>query len=229
MYLINFNQKKFLIEIGYNWNLNRGDFTNLKGVFITHNHSDHIGYLKSFVKNFPSTKIYLTNGTFKEWTKKVDPLAIKLINKRIVEYGKYYEVDEDLEIFIDQSFHDTPEPCFFIFFDKKTGETLIFITDTGKLPVLPKIKNIEKTYVLLEANYDPKMMMSNSIKDLRSSSDEGHLSINAAKKFVKEFKDAKFIGLIHGSTTKLNKNSDNVFKNYKNVIRINSGWEGEFE
>lgn len=228
MYLIDLNGNKFIIELGYNWNLHRNDINNIKGVFITHGHSDHSGYLNSFVKNFPSTKIYLTKGTFEEWSKKVDSLSVKLINKQIVEYNKYYLINEDLEVYVGKSFHDTLEPCYFVFYDKKTNETLIFITDTGKLPILPKIHNVEKTYVLLEANYDPKMM-TNSIKDLRSTSDVGHLSINAAKKFINDYKTVKFIGLIHGSTTKLNSNSDLIFKNYKNVIRIHSGWEREFK
>ena len=227
MYLINFNETKFIIELGYNWALHRYDLTNIQGVFVTHEHSDHSGYLNSYVKNFPASKIYLTKGTFAGWAKKVDYLSAKLINKQLVEYGKYYTLNENISVYVGKSFHDTLEPCFFMFYDKRSDETLIFITDTGKLPTLPEIKNHEKTYVLLEANYDPKMMTS-SIKDLRSASDLGHLSLNAAKKFIKDYHDVKFIGLIHGSTTKLNKNSDSMFKNYKNVVRIYSGWEGEF-
>lgn len=224
MYLIDFNDNKFIIEIGFNWALKRNDLKNIQGVFITHNHGDHVGYLNSFVKNYPSVKIYLTPGTYNEWLKKADFLSTKLINPQLTTYDNWYQVNERLRVYIGESFHDTPQPCYFIFNDLITGENLIFITDTGKLPILPKIENHNKTYVLLEANYDPKLM-SDSIKDLRSSSDVGHLSINAAKKFINDYPDFNFVGLIHGSTSKLNQQSDLIFKNYKHVERIYSGWE----
>lgn len=146
---------------------------NIKAIFITHEHSDHIAGLKVFIKNH-DVKVYGSEGTL---------FALK--EKGIISEKNSYEVltktQKDLDFISVKPFsisHDCNEG-FGYSFTSKNGKKISVCTDLGY--VSEEIKNSLKgsCAVVLESNHD-KMMLQNGpypyYLKRRILSELGHLS-----------------------------------------------------
>lgn len=139
--------------------------SDIKAIFITHNHSDHIKGLEVLGDDLP---IYAGVSTFPKGSKytRIKPYkTIKIGSLAITPIGVS---------------HDAPNPLNYIIEDE--DESLGYVTDTGYLSDknLSLLEN--KTYYLLESNHDVSMELnSKRSRELinRVLSDVGHLS-NAA-------------------------------------------------
>lgn len=139
--------------------------SDIKAIFITHNHSDHIKGLEVLGDDLP---IYAGVSTFPKGSKytRIRPYkTIKIGSLAITPIGVS---------------HDAPNPLNYIIEDE--DESLGYVTDTGYLSDknLSLLEN--KTYYLLESNHDVSMELnSKRSRELinRVLSDVGHLS-NAA-------------------------------------------------
>lgn len=132
----------------------------LRAVFITHDHSDHISTLDRLPKTvvrFASEKTI--NGEYRILF--LDECV--LIGSMVVQPLK--------------TSHDAINPIGFLI--KDNDESLAYITDTGFIPdeTLPFL--VDATYYIFESNHDYKMLMKSkrppSLKK-RIHSDLGHLS-----------------------------------------------------
>lgn len=149
------------------------DIQNVKGVFITHEHSDHIqsaGILSRRL-NIP---LFATEGTWNAMEKNLGKIASQ--NIRIIEPGYGVEV-EGLYVEAFNISHDAAEPVGYKIFgeDKK----ICIMTDTGYVSDSMEKNLMDSDIILIESNHDEDMLMVGPYAlalKLRVLSDRGHLS-----------------------------------------------------
>ena len=133
---------------------------NISAMLLTHEHWDHT----SGIKYLPPLPIYCTKETFE--------------GENVVELEPYKEFEiEHFKITPVSTSHDVKNPLGFII--KSDEETLVYLTDSGKITVktLQKLKNAD--YYIIESNHDPEMLMATNrpmMLKRRILSTKGHLS-----------------------------------------------------
>ncbi len=161
-------------------------------IFITHEHSDHIKGLKTFVKN-NSHVINLTLGTYKGINHDVE-------NKNIIKANQKLSVKNVVVESVAIS-HDAAEPIGFIFhYDNKS---YAHITDTGyiSIPLQKKLDNL--FFYLIESNYENERLLTNTTYPFnvkkRINSDMGHLSNVQTNQYIKQFigNNTEFVCFAH--------------------------------
>jgi phosphoribosyl 1,2-cyclic phosphodiesterase len=135
-------------------------FKDIKGVLITHEHTDHIGTLNRLPDSIP---VYSGEGTLHE-------------HYNIIEDEVPFKIG-DFVIFPLSVSHDATNPMGFLI--SHNDEKLVYITDTGYVPEndLPFIADAD--YYIFESNHDYRMLMASkrpAILKKRIHSDHGHLS-----------------------------------------------------
>lgn len=145
----------------------------VKGVFVTHTHSDHISGLKVLTKRL-GVPVYSLGGNLEILAKgdKVSPECdLREINGKPVTAGGF-----EVEAF--PTPHDTPVSCGFRM-TAPSGASCAVCTDLGTVTEEIHRQLVKCRLVLLESNYDPEMLRCGSYpEDLKAriSSDRGHLS-----------------------------------------------------
>lgn len=188
---------KFLVDLGLSFiktreiletrNINIED---LSAIFITHEHSDHVVGIKSFLKNL-SCDFYMTKGTFNALDIKSD--KIKIIKEHdLINFNS-------LKLFVVSKPHDANEPVSFVF--DEDGHKLGIFTDLGHVTeeIIYILKSLNVIY--LEANYCHEIINS---KDLnfnyvnRLVSDSGHLGVKQSCEILRQIiRDDQKIILSH--------------------------------
>ncbi|MGN0448130.1 MAG: MBL fold metallo-hydrolase [Acutalibacteraceae bacterium] len=159
------------------------DPSKLGGIFITHEHSDHINGMRILASTY-KIPVYATEGTMSFLEKNghvTGKFPYEIIDEKGVEIG---------DIFI-RSFktpHDSLESCGYqITFE--SGEKAAIATDTGCVTEIMR-ENIKGcSLVMLESNHDEGMLQNGPYPyylKRRILSDNGHLSNIACAEFVKE-------------------------------------------
>ncbi len=152
----------------------------IKGIFISHEHSDHIRGARVLAKKL-NCPVYITAKTYKATYRNLQP-----------DYPKFFTPGDNIQIgaFTVYPFlknHDASEPCSFRI--EGDGKNIGVFTDIGE----PCI-NVEKHLaicdaVFLESNYDEKMLQEGPypyILKKRIASSTGHLSNIQALKLLSE-------------------------------------------
>lgn len=132
----------------------------IKALFITHNHIDHIRSVKSFDEN----KIYATAYTLKD------------LNVNIIRPFEEYYVG-NFKITPIPTSHDALNSVGFIIEDE--DEKMVYMTDTGYIPTkyYPFLKDAD--HYVLESNHDEDMLLRCKYPYFlkkRILADTGHLS-----------------------------------------------------
>ena len=157
------------------------DASNIDGILVTHEHSDHIKGLGTFAKKF-NIPVYANKETWDampEVAQKIEPSC----QNNFIPYEKF-DIG-DFKILPFQIPHDAANPCGFNLF---YGEQKISIaTDLGHMDT-KLIKYLEESeFVLLEANYDPNILKCSkypyTLKQ-RIAGPNGHLSNEMAGKTI---------------------------------------------
>lgn len=161
-----------------------------KTAFITHEHKDHSLSVEKLTEY--SVVVYMSKGT-------KETLGLKHHNIKTIPALKQFKVGNYTIMPFDVQ-HDAAEPLGFLICDSRTGEKLLFATDTYFI----KYKFDKVDYFLLECNYSEKIVE----KELENGSLNpalakrlltSHFSLENVIIFLKglDLKYTKLVMLIH--------------------------------
>lgn len=145
----------------------------LEGVFITHEHSDHIKGLETFAKKYP-IPIYASCGTLQGVREQADIALSQCREMQKLTFG-----DVGIDSFAVS--HDALEPLGYTF--TEGVHKLAYVTDTGFITDAIKQAVQGAETILLEANHDVQMLKEGTypyVLKKRILSTKGHLDNMAA-------------------------------------------------
>ena len=159
------------------------DAEKLNGIFVTHEHSDHIKGVGVLSRKY-DLPIFVN---YKTWLAIKDKIGkVKEHNIKIFENDKKYAIG-DMEIKPFSITHDAADPVGFNLFDGKNKTSVA--TDIGHISENIRENILGSKLVVLESNYDKEMLLMGSYTyslKKRVMSDIGHLSNESAARFAVE-------------------------------------------
>jgi len=174
-------------------NLNEvGDrLENVKGIFVTHEHSDHTKAIFNITKKY-DCRIFTTVDTARAMctptaTLSVDDCRRVARSVMTIKPEKTYEIGT-FQIKPFSTPHDAADSIGFILESTVSGKSLAYATDIGHIT-----KDMESLFlgiknVILESNHDVEMLMNGPYPEYlktRIISDVGHLSNASAGSFLR--------------------------------------------
>lgn len=159
------------------------DASKLNGIFVTHEHSDHIKGVGILSRKY-DLPIFVNYKTWNAIKEKIG--KVKEENIKIFENDTNYAVG-DMEIKPFSITHDAADPVGFKMTDGK--ESIAVATDIGHISENIKNNLLGSKLVVLESNYDKEMLLMGSYTyalKKRVMSDIGHLSNEDAARFAVE-------------------------------------------
>ena len=157
---------------------------NVKGILLTHDHSDHVKYVYPLLRNNRHIKLFCTNRVLNGMLRRHS------ISKRIKEYHVpiFKEIPFkvlDFEITAFEVPHDgTDNMGFSIEFDSRR---LVIATDLGEITDRARHYMSQATYLIIEANYDAQMLRLGRYPEYlkaRIASGSGHLDNRQTAAFL---------------------------------------------
>jgi Metal-dependent hydrolases of the beta-lactamase superfamily I len=151
----------------------------LKGIVITHEHSDHVRGLRIAAKRCPGASVYSNENTWE----KLEGL-VEEDRQEIFESGSMFDIG-DIGVKSFRTSHDAAEPVGFSFYCN--DRQISIVTDTGYVSD-DIIREISGADILsLEANHEPDVLKSGRYPyylKRRILGDKGHLSNEAAAECI---------------------------------------------
>lgn len=208
-YLIHKNSR-FLIDVGISKKAIEAELSDLNekaeeisGIFITHEHIDHIKGLGPFIRAY-KVPVYLTKGTY-EVLKEYKSLGVVdsgLFN--VLKPGYDYKIG-DLLVHAISTNHDAAEPVGYRF--TADGKSVAVITDLGVFTneQIEQLRMIDAC--IIEANHDIRMLEMGPYPyrlKLRILGKEGHLSNDDCLKFINQLSIHNLKKVILGHLSKEN-------------------------
>ena len=148
--------------------------SNIKALFITHEHSDHIKGIETFLKRNPNIPVYASSETLRYISEhSALPSSVRLVE---ISDKSVCEADMCIEAF------DTPHDALHsLGFKMRTSDdrTISVATDLGHLNDNIMKNLLKSDLVLLESNYDKDMLRFGPypyVLKRRISGELGHLS-----------------------------------------------------
>lgn len=179
--LIEFGNQQYLIDCGLTYRqlklrLEKQGKTldHLKGIFITHEHRDHVSGLRVLLNNH-QVPIYLSEGTYKGLDKRfTGPIDTRLIH--LLREEEMVDMD-GFQVLPFNTYHDAIEPLGYKFIE--ASHSFVYMTDTGYFPLRKYDLIRNATVYMLESNYESEMLLESSrpwMLKRRILDDRGHLS-----------------------------------------------------
>lgn len=195
--LIEIENIKILIDVGFSYRTLKEklasihvDPLTIDYILITHDHSDHIYGLKTYLKNYKP---------FVYMSKKIADAFFDYKYENLIYIEDELKIN-DITITTLETSHDATDSCGYLITYK--DESLVQITDTGYIN--PKILNqiMNKTYYIFESNHDINMLLNGKYPihlQHRILSDRGHLSNDLAGSYLARIvgPDTKKVVLAH--------------------------------
>ncbi len=177
-YLVKSGTTALLIDAGISGkriveglNLSGTLLEDVKGILVTHEHSDHIKSLNTITKKLPNIMAYANENTWSLIAHKITEEK-----KRVFKTGEIFDIG-DIRIKPFNISHDAIEPVGFSFYFE--GSQISIVTDTGHITEEIYEEIIDADILVLESNHDVNMLKMCrypwSIKQ-RILGAEGHLS-----------------------------------------------------
>jgi len=177
-YLVGDGETTLLIECGVSPSIVRKKIplTDIDAALVTHEHSDHAGYVCKYLKYF---KIYASKGT------------CEAIKSKSVVNCRYNLLIADYKGFKINTFniipfkvnHDAAEPVGYYIHSSVANENLVFITDTYYVSnTFDKLNTI-----MIECNYSQEILDRNTSLNpvVKKRLLRSHFSLGNVKKFLK--------------------------------------------
>lgn len=189
----------------------------IKAVFITHEHSDHISGLMQLTKNL-DIPVYASEGTLMRIVDEKKVFSDK--NLHIVSELADAPVSFAVNAF--RTSHDSAESMGYMF---DTGSVRAAVcTDTGCVTDDMRAKLYGCRFVLLESNYDPVLLTRNikypPVLKTRIRSERGHLSNGDSAVFARELIKSGTVSLLLGHLSQENNTPDIAYNNMVNMLAM---------
>lgn len=200
------------------------DFEKIEGIFITHEHSDHIGGLGPILRKY-DIPVYGTEKTL----------------KYILDSGKMKNVDTDLffavkpdcslnvsdmEITPFSISHDAVDPvCYTV---EKEGCKIAVATDMGTFSDYTVSHIAKSDAMLLEANHDINMLQVGSYPyslKLRILGERGHLSNDSSARLIQRVLHDKLQYVMLGHLSQENNLPDLAYRTVKYELEQLPEWK----
>ena len=124
---------------------------NVKGIFLTHEHTDHIKSIRKIAKFAEQAPIYCSEGTF-------DKVEDKVERNRWVRVKPKEQLEvEGIGVSVFALSHDAQEGTGFVF--SSHGRKAMVITDTGQITAEMEAHLRDVDLLALEANYEESMLL----------------------------------------------------------------------
>lgn len=211
------NGEGILVDVGCSFkalrdalaNINR-TITDVKAIFITHEHSDHIAGIFQLTKN-TDIPIYASEGTLNEM----------ISAGKVFTSANLHTINEISSAPINltpKAFHTPHDSAESVGYTFTANETKIAVcTDVGHITSEVRENLLGSRFVLLESNYDPKMLTKNVkyppyLKE-RIRSDHGHLSNSDCGDFSRELIKSGTTSLLLGHLSQENNTPGLAYNN----------------
>lgn len=196
----------------------------IKGVVITHEHTDHTKGVGAFVRKY-KIPVYATRGSWRAMYKNVSPIDDEYI--KVITPDENFQVG-DICVRAFSISHDAAQPVGYNFFFK--DKKISVATDTGVADKSLLDAVMGADVALIEANHDENMLLmgkyslylKHRIKSELghlSNKDAGHLSVSLLKGGTKT--------LLMGHLSEENNYPDLAYLTVKNIIEENGFKDGE--
>ena len=185
----------------------------ISAVFISHEHSDHIRGLKTFIKYLPDIPIFVSAKTYFRIKEKFEDGAFVFFTP-----GDKLTF-ENSEIFLYEKYHDAIEPVFF----KVSSENGIvsIITDFGSSNKEITKAVSESRILYLEFNYELSMLETGMYPEIlkeRIKSKLGHFSNCDASDLLKQYANGNLEHLIISHVSEKNNTYERAFESAKKIM-----------
>jgi phosphoribosyl 1,2-cyclic phosphodiesterase len=194
------------------------DLNDLDAIFVTHEHTDHVGGVRSVAKGF-NIPVYATSGSISASQRAFEGLVkvLELSSSGPVLIG-------DLEVAPVTVPHDAREPCQFII--SGADQRLGLLTDIGHITpfVFERYKNLNG--LVLEFNHDEDLMKNSSYPlalQERISGAYGHLSNIQSENFLRELDLSKLKYLVAGHLSQQTNSPNQVSQCLDRVLSSDVG------
>lgn len=201
----------------------------INGLFLTHEHTDHVKSVRMISKKADSAGVFATEGTLAAVKDKLpQERTVRVQAGRSVRIG-----DITVEPF--SVSHDAAEPVGYSF--QSGGRKISIVTDTGIISeeILENMQNADA--LLLEANHEVNILKigpySYSLKR-RILSDKGHLSNDASAEtlirlleYREKHPGTDKLKVILGHLSKINNTPEQAMISIKNILFESGYYVGE--
>lgn len=186
---------------------------NIDAILLTHEHSDHSGGVVRLANSY-DIPVWATRGTARCIFEK-DFQYRRLRGGQLVSIGS-------LDVLPVTVPHDAGEPVQFIFHDR-SGKKLGILTDTGHITshIISAYDRLDG--LLLEFNYDPKMLDNGSYPyaiKRRVSGDLGHLSNDQSLSLLRNINTRQLSCLVAGHISENNNSHELVAEQLRQLDDI---------
>ncbi|WP_251421664.1 MBL fold metallo-hydrolase [Veillonella agrestimuris] len=189
------------------------DIHHVEGIFISHEHSDHIAGLEQFLKKY-DVPVYTKHDTWREIQDKMMVPKHQLIpiTKGSLQLGSLTVESFDVS-------HDAADPIGINVFGGR--EKVTILTDTGIVTDNILARLDDTTLFVLEANYDPHLLRYGPYQPFlkqRVASDLGHLSNEMAAQTLLMMRRPEFMQVILAHRSENNNNTVCVTQTIGNML-----------
>lgn len=194
---------KIMIDCGLGVNKLLPYLQDVRHLFITHRHSDHlnISVLKNIAKKVSESIIrfglHVNSDCYEMIERKAPEIAEMIESERLTSHSSLNLKIDGVEYQIETYplYHDVENQGFVI---TKDGKTLIHATDTSTMKDAP---NKQFDVILVEGNYDESKLIEYLKSDdrevrYRAARNLRHLSIQAHENFVKSHSHPETVSLM---------------------------------
>ena len=189
----------------------------LDGIFITHEHSDHVGGA-GVLHRKTQAPIYISKPTYTYSINKIGKINEEPI---YIETGHYVKVGS-LIVHSFNSPHDAIDSCNFIIHpDDNDRKQLLIATDLGFAHNLLKNKLSKATTIILESNHDVTMLKNGPYEwylKQRILSKTGHLSNEQATDLIKHTINDSFERIVLAHLSEINNTPILAYNQMKNML-----------